>query len=762
MSRGRWLRWVCTLLALLGTLPAVAVGQVTTVRLAVERGDVGLAGFVRGGSWAPLRVTLHNDAAEPRAVICRWVLNDADGDEVVAQRTVTINPNRPQSVWLYGVPPANVGDAPRWRVEVVDPQRNELLAGTHVTPGSRLANTTGAIGVFGTAALGLDDYARGYTQHEPVAIVRGLSFPGSPDRWYGLDLLQSLVWTRLGGGPEDPAVSTATLAAVREWVRRGGHLVIVMPEIDDPWRLSRMADMLPVGPGNMRRIEGPPPRFLYDIAPVELDAIGMTAFDNAAAAGAAVLQRDAQGNALIVAKRYGFGRVTLVGIDLTDPRLTRLGIPHGSYRIWNTIYGWNGPVIPEEAARARINEQRLSDPRTRVNRELGQLIPPVIGMTGTVGMALLLVVAVFAIYFAATPLSFVVLKQRNLAHRAWLAFVVIVFAFTAVAWGGAWLMRPGVMSIAHFSVLDVDARTGEVRTHSWLSLYVPDFGRATIAVGDPANRGQDVIWSPGLFGRLDDAGFPDTETYTIDAAAPHTVAAPMRATAKQFTVRFQGRLDDRTAGVTAPWVTPQGSLRVDQTGFPSGTLQHNLPGTLTNVLIVFVPATGADPTPWVWRIGEWAPMTPLEVAAPAQMGQPADRLVRRPPTYEVEQRNWRSEGFLGDAMSRIGGASLADVTQHNPFEVSLPENTRIFMFEMLSFYDALPPPDYVRPNFGINPPVSYSRALGRTLDLTPLTVGGRVIIIGHLPDSPLPMPLTVDGYDVPSNGRTVVRWIYDL
>ena len=37
-----------------------------------------------------------------------------------------------------------------------------------------------------------------------------------------------------------------------------------------------------------------------------------------------------------------------------------------------------------------------------------------------------------------------------------------------------------------------------------------------------------------------------------------------------------------------------------------------------------------------------------------------------------------------------------------------------------------------------------------------------LILIGHLRDSPSPVPLTVDGDTIPSQGWTVVRWVYDL
>ncbi len=79
---------------------------------------------------------------------------------------------------------------------------------------------------------------------------------------------------------------------------------------------------------------------------------------------------------------------------------------------------------------------------------------------------------------------------------------------------------------------------------------------------------------------------------------------------------------------------------------------------------------------------------------------------------------------------------------------------------LLSFFDAVPPPNFRKSGF----PRGYAlrRALGQGLDLTPLLHGRRLIILGHLPSSPLPAPLTVDGETVPSEGWTLVRWVYDF
>jgi hypothetical protein len=79
----------------------------------------------------------------------------------------------------------------------------------------------------------------------------------------------------------------------------------------------------------------------------------------------------------------------------------------------------------------------------------------------------------------------------------------------------------------------------------------------------------------------------------------------------------------------------------------------------------------------------------------------------------------------------------------------------------MTFFGAVPPPDYEmdRGQYEMN---VFSRSMTRDLDMTHLITGRRLIVIGHLRDSPSPVPLTVDGETIPSEGWTVVRWIYDL
>jgi hypothetical protein len=115
------------------------------------------------------------------------------------------------------------------------------------------------------------------------------------------------------------------------------------------------------------------------------------------------------------------------------------------------------------------------------------------------------------------------------------------------------------------------------------------------------------------------------------------------------------------------------------------------------------------------------------------------------------------EGFLGKLIDSRPGKQLMDAAGA---ELITTSTEMIQFIQLLAFFDALPPPDFRKT--GVFEGFVFNRGLGRQLDLTPMLTGRRLIVMGHLEDSPLPIPMTVEGEEVSSTGWTVVQWMYDL
>lgn len=740
----------------LGTVEAQ--GQVSDVTLSVDTDFVGVGGNVQSSQWTPMRLNLTSYAAEPRSVVCRWLLRDQDGDRVIAERQVTLNPNLQTYLWLYAAVPMRHQPNVPWTVQAVDAGSREILAEVQVTPQEQLSPTVQLIGVMGPT-MGLEAYTgKPYTQHEPVGLIRGLEVQTLPDRWYGLVSVDTLIWTVRGGDPgaAPPQVQTA----LREWVRRGGHLVLVLPTFGEPWSGSPLGDMLPIRPEQMRRLES---FDLLELGPVgseDLPRVPALVFDVPETAGTSVVARagqDENAPAYVVAGRYGFGRVTVIGVNLASAPIRQLKLPNGRQTIWNDVFNWATPIFPREYLQAQVEQNQIVRPTWRDPTILGYFLPSHIAMTNTAITPMLVAILMFGLYWlVAGPGTFALLKAYGLHRYSWVAFLITVVVFSGAAWGLAWAFRPHELRLEHFSFMDIDGNSGVVRTHTWLSVLIPTFGQAEVAV-DPARPDEpNTLANAGVGLEGPDAPtFIDPQTYRFDAAYPSNASIPTRSTARTFSAQFLGPLIDGTPGLVGSWGLPR-LLGEAQVHAPGTALRHRLPGTLENVLVIYAPGDGA--TPLVWRAGAWKPGEALSLKPPAA-GR--DELYKRLPHYGNE-RQWKQEGYLGSLVGHSLGRSNMTAAATATLAASQDQMTRDL--EALSFFEALPPP-----NFRHTSAVSayqlpaYRRPFGRWLDLTHLLDARRLIVMGHLTDSPMPIPFTVDGGEVDrQHGWTVVRWIYDF
>ncbi|MCC6681106.1 MAG: hypothetical protein IT445_09420 [Phycisphaeraceae bacterium] len=753
-------------------------GQLTDVKLTVESQDVGIGGYVQDGQWMPMHLKLTNQSAQVRNIEARWLVRDEDGDEVIASRAAPLNPAVEQRMWLYAPLPLGLREGQRWIVQVIDPDANIELARMNVNAARTVPIKSSMIGVCGSTDMGLRDFEPGYTQHEPLVFVRGLTLAQLPDRWYGLSCLNALIWTGEAADPNnDPqnaAVTPQAIEALRGWIRRGGHLVLVLP-LDQTWSDSAMGDLMPVDKAHITAVDDfNAIRVVVPPTGVSLMIPALT-FDTSAAESTVVLARDQRDRPYIVAKRYGFGRVTLIGVDLTSPTVRRLGTPVGQDRIWHKVFHWTAPVYTQSAYESETREGRMMSMMSRQDSGVGldDIIGPLIAMTGTAAPALLSAILIFMLYWlAAGPLAFLYLRRTGRTQHAWLAFLLLVGVFTAITWGGAWVIRPSHTRLEHLTVLDIDANNSMVRTRSWLTLLVPHFGRATVALDADGQYPGAVLASPGIDPRAASiaaaggggGGFLDPQRYQVDTADPRSAEIPVRSTAKRFTLDYLGRLDKPMPGLETAWSLPQGSVQMDAAGaWPTGKLVHHLPGNLKNVMIVYCPGNttaGELYPPWAGLIRDWPAGQELTLSFSPPNAIPMMRLIQRP-SYYGPNRTWDNEGFLGQQIAAQKGRQFA--AGQTPLVADIDDN--IFrMFTFLCFYDTLPPPDFRTPA-GFATPLTgthYERTLLRHIDMTDLIAGRRLILIGQLENSPLPAPLTLDGGNIPSQGLTIVRWVYDL
>lgn len=728
---------------------------------------IGVGGVVRPGEWTGVRLTLTDSAARPRQVRVRIVLPDPDGDSLAVERDTTLNPGARQPVWLYFRAPVGTTSTSIFEATVHALDEDQALADSEAAPiGSlrfqptRVADAADMlIGVFGPApgaglsayALRLDSTGLPPTAHEAVEVSMDLRPQDVPDRWVGLQQWGTLIWI------EGDATSLTDIQAraLREWVIRGGHLVVSTPAVGQTWTVpavNPLASIMPVV--TLERVERAPWNTLkpllcpYDEAPLagqgefHLTIPTRSEEETVEPGQATIVLAHPDGRPLVARRAIGAGAVTLVGLDLSHPAIATRIDPQA---FWHRVLGLRFDVLTRDDLRA--NAQRMNF-RLREARDLDVGVAAAIAKSGSAGIGVILGLTVFVAYLLlAGPLGFAALRARKLERHAWLVFVLTVGVFTAIAWGGAGLIRPRRIDVQHLTFLDHVYGQRTERARVWFSALLPDYGEATVRIGDPDEPGllTDALapWEDpaAAFGQR----FPDSRTYEQPLRLLPELTVPTRSTTKQFVGDWAGgprwTMPTPVAGPPRLEVLEDGSERL------AGALRHDLPAPLLEVTIIVVrrqrplgaPSPPGGPVPATtsaWRLTDpWAPGATLDLSSLSGAAPGEDYLQRL--------------------------TALFATYSSAPAPIDLVDVSRLgARWEALSLFEMLEQPSYYQDSATIKP--LLRRRMAHGLGLGRWFTQPSVLIIGRVEGAPSPVPIFVDGREAPGSGVTVVRWVYPL
>lgn len=737
----------------------------------------GVGGAARAGEWTGVRLRLTDQASKPRAVaICFWQ-PDPDGDTALVTREITLNPGVTQALWLYAplgwktstsseftITAHSLGAESAAPADQDDrggaPTLGRQVAAARVSPRAMHRESDSIVGVVGRSpAGGLVRYAasldgadpRPIAANERTEVVTGLTPADLPDRWMGLTQFETLVW--ISGDPA--ALSERQAEAVREWVQRGGHLVISLPSVGQAWsnpRTNPLQDMLPNA--TITREEGvslEPLRALLrprDSLPMPDRAVVQTISPKAnAEPGEAVVVLGApDGRPIVVRRALGAGMVTLVGLDFAQQSLAeRVDVQF----FWHRALGKRFDVLSREqmqAARAKAGFLGADPAWTDSD------IPGEIAKSGRAGVGVLLGLCVFGAYLLlAGPLGFAMLRRRGGVQHAWVAFVAVAAGFSALAWGGATAMRPLRAEVQHLTVLDHVYGQPLERARSWFSALLPTYGEQRVSIEPGA--GADAIhnalrpWDSPLAGAA--ARFPDARPYALDARAPDELRVPTRSTVKAFQADWLG-------APAWPGVSPEGGeVRVDESGDAMrlvGRLTHSLPAPLTDVTVLLVRRQ----KPLSGELGDNGPLLSVGLAWAKVSAWPAGEAL------DLSSLTPTSGSTLDGDFEKLSGevapASVAfasGVTRASSGDVAR-------RLRALSFFSALRQPRYLATSSNDIGSVVPARRAAHGLDLSAWLTQPCLIVLGQIERGPCPVPIRIDGAEAPSAGRTYVRWVYPL
>lgn len=538
-----------------------------------EEGDVRL-GFpasalmrwaVREGQWFPIQVPLQleatPDAPVGMTVELRTESVDLDGDRVEYVRPdVTLTRGKPpQPVWCYaitqrsGMNPHDPPTVPQF-VDIVTPERGvvatvPLPPFEPIDPDKLLVLDLSQQSVVLLSQLErqqtVSDTLVGRSFYREIEVGRMRS-ADLPDRWFGLEAVDILVWDR----PDFDQVGDTQVRALIEWVRRGGELIIGIGGQATAVSESRLAEILPLTLSGASRTVSGFERFhgdYRDETPVSAQQPQYAVAEATARDDAVQLyweMFDNRPGPLLACWNVGSGRVTACTGSLRE--LLGPGVQPAAL---GELFDLN-PTPPELLKAEDQGYLNQGIPR--------RLFEPLVAQTqfAGVGYLFVLLATMFAAGYVlvAALVTWVWLQRLGRTTWSWPVFAVVAIAASALSLGAVRATR-GLLSSAK-SVAIVDLVAGEragrgpcwfgYRSTTWDrldNLWLPTVRDGNLAVGDNYLRPLTRARMTALYAT------PQRYFVTPSAAAADDV--PMRATLKQFEGYWSGPLEGTIRGQVA-------------------------------------------------------------------------------------------------------------------------------------------------------------------------------------------------------------------
>ena len=658
-------------------LVALLITSFASAQTRIEIDRFGAGNAYRPGGPVAVRVIVTSDQDEPVPGLIQWETNNPDGDIAANTRRLAIPGRGGTAVtWVMADLPsrsdASAVTLEPWifrLFEYRDGRRIREIASARILPSltqPRVARQTEELAmVIGPNAAGLEGYGPipGFNfrpgLNEQMVVIPGISPGDLPDEWAALSQYGLIVWAANDPGyyPSIIGNKPSIENAIRRWLERGGHLVILLPTGPDPWRLGRnetvfgdlldelnpieendylLADALPAL-SDRPRLRRPEARF--DLHRFETDDLPsawrplagfrpyVPAFDpdsveipaDAPEAARKVLIEEAREDweaatpapiVYAVRRDVGHGTLDVVGIDVADPdiRVQQAPLLPTTSIFWNPILGRRAFTANAMALSTLKDDRRLVTPGMINDIGNGTLVSPVISLSGAATNGLLVGVLLFAVYWlVAGPLGYAILKNAKLQRHAWLVFGLCGIGFAVIAWGLGRISVGQSAPMRHLTVLShvydpTDESTGTSldRAVTWFSSQLPGYGLASVEIGDGDPNNLLSHFSPPPNGP--ERGFLDANRYDVPLDERNGYDVPARATSAEFVADWMGAVESpsQTWSSTIK-VAADDPVRVTRTADGrlkiSGTLINASGIVLTNILVSITDSQRSTPLP---------------------------------------------------------------------------------------------------------------------------------------------------------------------
>ena len=620
LARRRTMRWSwwCAVFAM-ACSHLTAMGQTT-----IELEQFGVGNSFRPGGPVGIKLKVTSDLDEVTTGVIQWEIENGDGDIAEYSRQLTI-PFRgaSTSIWLYGnLPPAPQASAlmeENWTFRIFETSEGEKvreIANVRLAPQTAM-NAPLALEMSADQILMIGPNLAGLQGYQPVAGFQGNPTLNNititsrttarqlPDSWEGLIPFSAIVWANAQSdyAPGELNGRRAIEDALREWIRRGGQLIILLPSSDDPWKLGReettfgdlfagiestsreavlLSSILPAlsandqlripdkkigittfDPNTLPNGWRPLAAITPWVEPDPEEVVAETGEETAAEKYARMAREKAEGlegsdepetHVWAIRRSFGLGTIDLVGIDASDPDLKVQqdgGLPQTGV-FWRSILGRRATAPNAQTINALKVEDRLIKPRVISTNNLGAgaLVSSQIGLGAAAAQGVLAAMGLFAVYWlVAGPGGFAVLRNFKLQKHAWLVFVATSIGFAVLAWVGSRVLRQEDFVIKHLTVLRHIYNAEESTTDnepqfdialSWFSAPLPGYGQVNVQISDEVEGTRNILEHFSPPPAGSSNRFPNSDRYEVPFDSRANYDFPARATSAEFLARYIG------------------------------------------------------------------------------------------------------------------------------------------------------------------------------------------------------------------------------
>jgi hypothetical protein len=566
-------------------------------RAQAVRGDIMSIGFeargqslnvIREGTWFPIFAKLNVGGTEhfQGRFVCERV--DLDGDRVAytdPQVAVTAG-GMDRHLWLYASTIKENGSS---NIDLVAYDQNNIAIpiASATRPGLVGGDTELILDISANQVDGLRSFeTRGDVTtlssswgqriyYRPVCVAT-LPCKSLPDRWIGLEAVNTIVWDE----PDPDALTNEQIAALIQWVRAGGKLVIGIGPAWLKLQKSALRDILPlrgeqppqmtaylqsfltrfVTNGRQADFKSPVSVVLAELAPDSVATVRDT------------LAEDATQVFNLVAMRWiGSGRVTAVAARLHD--LAGATPKPDFYRELIDL-----SAVPDKF---KDNEANKATGLLRAVELQPALVRPT-EFSRVANIRMLVAFTFVGLYIGlATVASWYWLGRHKLTQLSWSVFAGFAVVASALGIVAVFFLRGATDRVASVSAVDLEAETmkntgTQARAHVWFGYKSWIQQKIDLSLPGEHNFLRPMPSGPNL-----SSSYATPERYAAVSGSSLLKEAPMRATLKQFQGYWEGALE---GGVRTDLTVDRFTGRIE----PNSWVRSDLPGDIRVGYLLYI------------------------------------------------------------------------------------------------------------------------------------------------------------------------------